>query len=101
MKALGRDSYLPIFKGSTLLEHSIVELRNAWSGWPKGAKGTVVSDHPTCALVEFADPDGAALGFAEIPHGALRSCEAVDQAVSVDPALRDAESAFRSSREKG
>lgn len=96
MKALGRGSYLPIFKGSTLLEHSIVELRDHWSGWPKGAKGTVVSDHPTCALVEFSDEDGAALGFAEIPHGALRSLEAADQPASIDPALRDAESAFRS-----
>jgi hypothetical protein len=96
MKALGQGSYLPIFRGSTLLEHSIVELRDDWSGWRKGAKGTVVSDHPTCALVEFSDDDGAALGFAEIPHGALRSLEAADQKAPVDPALLDAESAFRS-----
>jgi len=94
MKILGRDSYLPIFKGSTLLEHSIVELRDDWSGWRKGAKGTVVSDHPTCALVEFSDADGAALGFVEVPHGALRSLEAADQPSPIDPALRDAESAF-------
>lgn len=71
----GRGSSPPIFKGSTLLEHSTVELRNNWAGWPKGARGTVVSEHPTCALVEFSDHDGEAIGFAEIPYGALRALD--------------------------
>lgn len=55
-----------------MLEHSIIELRNDWKGWPEGARGTIVSEHETCALVEFADEQGEALGFAEIPYGALR-----------------------------
>jgi hypothetical protein len=95
-KTLGQGSYLPIFSGSTLLEHSIVELRDDWSGWPKGARGTVVSDHPTCALVEFSNAEGEALGLAEIPHGVLRSLDPADKSGSTDPALQDAESAFRS-----
>ncbi len=67
-----QGSFPPISRGSTLLEHSIIELRNDWGGWPKGARGTIVSEHETCALVEFSGEEGEALGFGDIPYGALR-----------------------------
>jgi hypothetical protein len=69
-----------------LLEHSTVELRNDWAGWLKGARGTVVSEHPTCALVEFSDHDGEAIGFAEIPYGALRALDEDGGQIGVDDA---------------
>lgn len=58
-----------------MIEHSIVELTSEWHGWPVGSVGTVVSEHPTCALVEFATSDGAASGFVEVPFGALRKID--------------------------
>lgn len=70
-----------------MIEHSIVELKSDWQGWPKGAVGTVVSEHPTCVLVEFADTEGASAGFAEIPYGALKKID--DGAGHIAPSRTD------------
>lgn len=56
----------------SIKENDVVELREAFNGWPAGTIGAVVSERGEAKLIEIADEQGQMLDMVSISEPQLK-----------------------------